>query len=380
MTINSSDVIKAAQQIADLENSDFISWNENIRLLNEAWTSIHQKLINKGDKTFIDEFEIERGINQLPSNFYQVYSITTIGGDILVPRYNIGMTKFNVYYDIKNGCINLHGTDNAKCVYFTKPQFLTYTNNVISNVLNLEEDEHVVFAKGEYVLTNKNVYSLSTGEVVHTLDKEYKYIDTWGNVSNDTPLFLPDGRTIFLNSDMHEYNGIQLPYDEYYTITTPDGYSFYCEDKENNDIYLLEDGQLDKLDGKYYTNYYFDNEHIFYVKKDNNVVYVDDIPLWDSKAFKGPVHFLKLDMNTGYGFYADNCIYSIAVDTKLNVPNNLYYNILAYQLAFNYCCKQGKDPSLVATQLNNNIEVLYDTLSNDNFNCTKVTNVYMRTR
>ena len=60
MKYNISDIVKAAKQIADLENSDFISWNENVRLLNEAWTAVHQKLINKGDFTFVNEINITK--------------------------------------------------------------------------------------------------------------------------------------------------------------------------------------------------------------------------------------------------------------------------------------------------------------------------------
>ena len=60
MKYNISDIVKAAKQVADLENSDFISWNENIRLLNEAWTAVHQKLINKGDFTFVNEMNITK--------------------------------------------------------------------------------------------------------------------------------------------------------------------------------------------------------------------------------------------------------------------------------------------------------------------------------
>ena len=37
---NASDVIKKAKQLADLENSDFISWNESITLLNDAYQNI----------------------------------------------------------------------------------------------------------------------------------------------------------------------------------------------------------------------------------------------------------------------------------------------------------------------------------------------------
>ena len=54
MKYNIADIVKAAKQIADLENSDFISWNEKMLLLNEAWTAVHQKLINKFYFTFVN--------------------------------------------------------------------------------------------------------------------------------------------------------------------------------------------------------------------------------------------------------------------------------------------------------------------------------------
>ena len=51
------DIVNRATQLADLENSDFISWNENINLLNESWQKIYQQLIDNGDKTFIKELK-----------------------------------------------------------------------------------------------------------------------------------------------------------------------------------------------------------------------------------------------------------------------------------------------------------------------------------
>ena len=74
MRLKASDIVKSARQISDLENSDFISWNENIRLVNEAFTAVHQKLINKGDMAFVDEMNITKE-QPLPENFYQVLSV-----------------------------------------------------------------------------------------------------------------------------------------------------------------------------------------------------------------------------------------------------------------------------------------------------------------
>ena len=96
MKISASDIVKSAKQIADLENSDFISWNENIRLLNEAFTAVHQKLINKGDMTFVDEMNITKE-QPLPENFYQVLSVLD-NYNTPVPRYSIGMNDSQIYY------------------------------------------------------------------------------------------------------------------------------------------------------------------------------------------------------------------------------------------------------------------------------------------
>ena len=94
MKYNISDIVKAAKQVADIENSDFISWNENIRLLNEAWTAVHQKLINKGDFTFVNEMNITKE-QPLPEDFYQVSSILD-NYHTPVPRYSIGMNDSQI--------------------------------------------------------------------------------------------------------------------------------------------------------------------------------------------------------------------------------------------------------------------------------------------
>ena len=99
--------------------------------------------------------------------------------------------------------------------------------------------------------------------------------------------------------------------------------------------------------------------------------------MYDASIYNNQVYMLKIDLNTGYGLFTNNNkILSAVVDTELDLPNNLYYNVIAYMLAFSYCCKQGKDATYVSAQLSNNLEILYDTLTNDAFSQMKITNVY----
>ena len=377
MKYNISDIVKAAKQIADIENSDFISWNENIRLLNEAWTAVHQKLINKGDFTFVNEMDIGKE-QPLPEDFYQVLSVldnyhTPIG------RYSIGMNDCQVWYKIINNKLILNGLNSAKLTYFTKPQFLTYPAETINDALPLEEGEVIKFACGNYVLTNKNIWDIKEASIVRAADETDVYVDAYGRTysANEKPIFYPDGRCFKLTSTECTDINCKVGYSNDIENITFDGVYYYVRYSSNGNINVFEQDNstnIDVLEG-FSSNIYFNNEHKFYIK--DNVVFIDDIPMYDASIYNNKVYMLKIDLNTGYGLFTNNNkILSIAVDTELNLPNNLYYNVLSYMLVSSYCCKQGKDATYVSAQLNSNTELLYDTLTNDAFSQMKITNIY----
>ena len=377
MKYNISDIVKAAKQIADLENSDFISWNENIRLLNEAWVTVHQKLIDKGDFTFVNEISITKE-QPLPEDFYQVLSVLD-NYHTPVPRYSIGMNDSQIWYKLINNKLILNGLQSAKLTYFTKPQFLTYPAETITDALPLEAGEVIKFACDNYALTNKNVWDIKEASVVRAAAETDVYVDAYGRTYSATekPIFYPDGRCFKLTSTECTDTKCKVVYSDDIENITFDGVYYYARYSSNGNINVFEQDNptnIDVLEG-FSSNIYFNNDHKFYIK--DGVVFVDDIPMYDASIYNNKVYMLKIDLNTGYGLFTNNNkILSIAVDTELNLPNNLYYNVLAYMLAFSYCCKQGKDASYVNAQLNSNVELLYDTLTNDAFSQMKITNIY----
>ena len=377
MKYNISDIVKAAKQIADLENSDFISWNENIRLVNEAFTAVHQKLINKGDMTFVDEMNITKE-QPLPENFYQVLSVLD-NYNTPVPRYSIGMNDSQIWYKLINNKLILNDLQSAKLTYFTKPQFLTYPADTITDALPLSEGEVIKFACDNYALTNKNVWDIKEATIVRAAAETDVYVDAYGRTysANEKPIFYPDGRCFKLTQDSCTDANCKVAYSDDIENITFDGVYYYVRYSSNGNINVFEQDNstnIDVLEG-FSSNIYFNNNHKFYIK--DNVVFIDDIPMYDASIYNNKVYMLKIDLNTGYGLFTNNNkILSIAVDTELNLPNNLYYNVLAYMLAFSYCCKQGKDASYVSAQLNSNTELLYDTLTNDAFSQMKITNIY----
>ena len=85
--MKTNEIVKRAQQIADLENSSFISWAENVNLLNEAYRDIFQKAINANVKYWLKDWVLKDGESigenatryKLPSDFYTLYSINEKG-------------------------------------------------------------------------------------------------------------------------------------------------------------------------------------------------------------------------------------------------------------------------------------------------------------
>ena len=152
---NASDVIKKAKQLADLENSDFISWNESITLLNDAYQNIYQKSINKGNNDFVRVIQTSEKCINLPRDFYQLKALT-----LKQDRFNTPIMRRpqngsfdDLSYDIYNNKLLINGYSNGTIIleYYPTPLTLTLPNEDVTIDLPIGSDETLV---GAY----KNVY------------------------------------------------------------------------------------------------------------------------------------------------------------------------------------------------------------------------------
>lgn len=126
------DIVVRAKQLADLQNSDFISWNENINLLNENWQKVYQELINNGDKTFIKEFTADVDTKMtLPDDFYELFSVDLVPSCLQIHRKAKSETEKSLAYDIINNEFYLYGvaSEKVRVRYFPTPQTLTLKND-----------------------------------------------------------------------------------------------------------------------------------------------------------------------------------------------------------------------------------------------------------
>ena len=163
---NASDVIKKAKQLADLENSDFISWNESITLLNDAYQNIYQKSINKGNNDFVRVIQTSEKCINLPRDFYQLKALT-----LKQDRFNTPIMRRpqngsfdDLSYDIYNNTLLINGYSSGTIIleYYPTPVTLTLPNEDEVIDLPIGSDETLVGAyKNVYFVRRTDKESLS---------------------------------------------------------------------------------------------------------------------------------------------------------------------------------------------------------------------------
>lgn len=186
------DIVNRAAQLADLENSDFISWNENVNLLNECWQKIYQHLIDNGDKTFIKEFEtVASNKIFLPKDFYELFSVELVPSCRQITRKAKSESDYSLTYDIENNVLTLYGTcpEKVRVKYFPLPQTLTLK----ANTKDINSDFNSIYSnlgtKTVEILDcykNKYIYS----EKDSSDNKVYLYI--FNKETNEKKKFIVD--------------------------------------------------------------------------------------------------------------------------------------------------------------------------------------------
>ena len=92
------------------------------------------------------------------------------------------------------------------------------------------------------------------------------------------------------------------------------------------------------------------------------------------------ISIADIDDNTGYGYLGLKmkryALVSFYDDTQLNFPNNTYFVFMSYLLALAFKSKQGSDISQLAGLTEQAENTFYDTLTVDDWNSVRITNVY----
>ena len=409
MTYKASDIIRKARQLADLTNTDFITWDEEVSLLNDAYTMLYQKLVNIGDGSFVKPFVAFRGENVLPPDFWQIRSVNLVQNKIVTPvkrradsenysslSYEIRFDKLYINGDYSNGEIIVE--------YWAKPKTLTYKPNPVTLAPDLE-DRPVMTVHNEMFFTkeNPNIYwydcksetngSIDVGgdatfilpcddQALVTVDSTNKIVTYDGTVTtlSGIPFITESGAIGSIVDGKGKINNHTIFDWDYDT----DGVSIVvCNDDFDDFFYVMNEllyhngSQIIINDDLITANsIMYVNGNCWYYKT-NEVGYVDESDELHIVSVKPNCKGInKIDCNTGYGYTIGTTVYPWVEDTVLDFPNSMYFTIMSYMLALQFKIKQGADSSGLMTELQTLENTFYDTLSQDANEPIRIKNVY----
>lgn len=369
--ITASKLVRRAEQIADISNTDFLNYEEKTEYLNSAWKNVYQTIINYNLNVFTVDANLvgSAGVYPLPFDCYQIKSVKNPYTGREVPRKADSESALGGYYEIVNNTIRLGPTVGPIMItYWRKPFFLSIPNKTID--VNIGTDvtfigsckNSVLYLDDESLFHIYNCLSdsdlkIESAELVYNANNQY----VLGNS------FILEKTSTTIN--VYNFSGKKIGHDDWAVnanfILSDDGLVYYgiVADGVCSIYYPLNSGSIREevikettesiicIDNKFYQ---LDREDAFpigifddrpaYTDEDRNLHLINPNGTEIIEHIDIPV--IGGVMQLQYGFLGiDGKLYSNIPDTYLDFPNNLYYDVISYDLAVRFLCKQNADSS-----------------------------------
>ena len=138
---NASQVIKRAKDLADIQNTDFLTHDELLRYINDSWNQAYQALINKGDKQFVKEAELSgigSGLSgytayELRDDLYQLASVRDSRGYLFTRHTDSEGDSSSGTYDVVNNTLRIYGDHYSRIIvtYYMTPTYISFPDNLL---------------------------------------------------------------------------------------------------------------------------------------------------------------------------------------------------------------------------------------------------------
>lgn len=375
--VTASKLIRRAMQIADIANTDFLNYEEQIDYLNATWKNVYQNIIQYNLNVFTVEANLigSAGVYQLPWDCYQLKSVKNPITGIEIPRKADSESVFGSTYEIVNNTIRLGPSVGPVTItYWRKPFFLSIPDVTIDTIWRKKDSDILSSCKDAILVKDRttNTYSIISlltdskldlpinpdntythfilgnnfiiARFFEELTAKYNILDFEGNVVHTSDY---DADYIVKSDDGLVYFGKVDEEDETLVhFTYPDGVTVMdVHFKETPENVICIDGLFYPVENGAMPIGIFDTRPAFTTARklhlineafNRNKDIVEDVP----------VPSIGQVICTKYGFLTfDGKLYSNVPDTELNFPSNLYYDCIAYDLAVRFLCKMNADSS-----------------------------------
>ena len=423
--MKTSDLFKRAKQLADLEGSDFISWNEAVSCINESNVGLYEKLISMGDNSFVKSYRTTKEEEELPADFWQLKGVWLWNNGNLqtINRRADNNGVHHLSYELRNGKLYLFGNPNDVLVeYFPKPEKLYFKPHDVAIGLDAtsvcldchkhtflceteDEEEHETLSIIDLdgIKTSKDFLQIAHTDIVRAfITENFVFVITENDmtiydimsgysatVTGYVPLITESGKEFIIDTEgvikyFHIGNG-SFSTSELKTVEDIAGGEFYVCDDNFEDFFCITDTDVEHNGVE--TNagaakhiiysdkkcYVLGDTGFALINADNEVILIEN-----STGLN--VGFIGIDERTGYGYctkkFGAYYVCPYCEDTPLNYPNSTYFQIISYILAIAFKSKQGADITLLQNQLAMIVQTFEETLGSDAFQFHRLGNVY----
>lgn len=386
-----SDLIKQARSKADLSNSDFITHEDDVTILNDIWWDLYQKAIDAGEKYFVKTIDVTDGM-ELPEDFFQLSGVFTRSG-MEIPRRTINEIHEGLRaYEIENNRLLLKNVrEEVQIKYYPKPATLTYPFKPKPYTLN----DRYIAGRGNKVYSNVSVFDLDTNEETsysnNTSTSLWQVYEDYIVTKDDTEgkFYFFDIQTLSLVSTVDSEDKVvcQDTSGDVYILgwSNHKVYDIYGTDTGRtfrpslyigaNNCVLLDDDSVQVLAGRFA---YWDESGDMLYTDDTNHIYryspYENLNVPEAYTQRGIL--LEDNPISGKGIWFNNTLYSTSKDILLNYPNNLFYSAMSYRLAVHYKIKQNEDATQLSALAEEAMYSYFDSITQDVNEFVRIKNVY----
>lgn len=370
--VTASKLIRRAKQIADVANSDFLSYNELTDYLNASWKNVYQTIIQYNLNIFTVEANLvgSSGVYKLPFDCYQIKSVKNPYTGVEIPRKADSESMYGSHYEIVNDNLILGSSCGPVTItYWRKPYFLTFPNATLETNYNKSEDTEILDVCKDAILVKdaENKYYIKSLLTDSKLDLSFIEPNEYEKI------YLGNNFIIGINGSNYEvkdfYGNLVFHGDitADYFIKSDDGL-IYIGVLDTDKVNILELDNVTEVTSIKFTSkpeniICIDNEFYFvekdampvgifdcrpaYTTPDKNLHLIND----QFDRSKDIIEFVSIPtigklICTNYGFLDfSGKLYSNVPDTQLSFPNNLFFDCISYDLAIRFLCKMNADSS-----------------------------------
>ena len=368
--ITTKDLILRAEQYANKENASFYSYAEKVAMLNESYVSLYQYLCNTGDKYWIKEYMSDSKEIILPKDCYQISAVYEKSNNRIKQIYDYKLKNNTIYIDRE------HLNSVVFIVeYYPQPIELNYKDDVKKAAFQLS-----------------NMVDINDGKVLIKDDTYFKIYDTVSKRElltslpiSDLAHMYDDGNIVSFGSTYKAYNiGTKTLTDLGNILIIYNNCVFYVNNGNICDIAGNIVAQSNLTAGAYTTEDFNTFELCEVTLPINNRTCIkntaniktgitDDCKVYTKYEIKGYCDnaFLTYDALSGI-YYIESLYNNVVID----YPNNVFYTIIAIDVALKMRSKQGIENGQLQQQYMMARDSLFNSINKNKGNHIVIKDVY----